>query len=317
MASSPLIAELGLLPESTPDERPAAFARARAAATNQDREIRTASAEAIAATGQPREALDWLGRLAGDDDVGVRYAAIAAVAGLPWKGRFSLLARALEDADLGIAALAADGLSYAGDRRSLETLLSLVDEKRLQFGALEGLYALHDPQALPVARRLFDALLTPLFERTMAALILARDGDEAARQSIRKRLSKRYTAERGLIVRNLLEADPVEGPATVERIAATAKDDQRETALLLLTRKEPGRWWSLAAETIPEALAADDAEGAAEILLSLADIDQKRTMPVAELHFTRKDPLGAASRRLILADSLRSAFPDEVQLRCD
>jgi HEAT repeat protein len=312
---SPLDA-LKPLAETAPEQRADAFTRACAAATSLDRELRAASADPISATGTPREAIEWLGRLASDPDVGVRYSAVAATAGLVWKARFTILRKAMEDEDLGIVALAADGLSYAGDHRAAPRLRSLVSEKRLQFGALEGLYNLRDTEVVPIARKLFNALLTPLFEKTMVALILAREGDEAARAYLRKRITKRFTEERGLVVKHLIEVDPVEGQATVERIAGLPKDDQRETALLALTRLDAGRWWDLTAETIVEALSVEDYEGAAEVLLSLADIDQRRTMSIALKHLPRTDALGEAARRLRLAASLREAFPNEVQLRC-
>jgi len=307
--------QLKRLAETVPDARGAVFAEARAAAVDPDREIRTAAAEAVGALGEPVEALQWLGRLASDTDVGVRYGAVAALAGVPWRGRLDLLARALDDEDAGVVAVAADGLSYAGDRRAAPTLHSLVSEKKLQFGALEGLYALRDEQVAMLARQLFNALLTPLFEKTMAALILARAGDEGALQHLRRRAQKRYAADRGLILLHLAEVDPVEGRRILESVAASTSDDQRESALLALTRLDAGRWWPAAEKSLEEAL-PNDVHGAAEILHVLSDIDARRARPLVEVHRIRDDELGAAARRLLLNQWLRDAFPDEVLLKC-
>ncbi len=310
------IARLDALAAAAPEVRGSAFAEAQAAATDPDREIRTAAAEAIAATADPDDALRWLNRLSADEDVGVRYGAVAAIAGLPWRGRLDPLARALNDDDLGIVAVAADGLSYAGDRRAIPALLDLVNEKKLQFGALEGFYALRDESGLPTAQRIFGGLLTPFFEKAAAALLLARAGDAQALEHLRRRAVKRYGVERGFVLSHLLEVDPAEGARLLEAIAQDRNDDQRESAIVALTRADAGRWWPVAEEAIAQST-SDEAPGAGELLLALAQIDHPRAARLAETYVARGDPVGQAARRVRLAAALRETFPEEVLIRCD
>ncbi len=308
------VARLEALAESAPENRHHALAEARLAAADPVREVRAAAAGAIAATAEPNEALLRLGRLAGDDDVGVRYAAVAAIAGLPWRGRLDPLARALEDEDLGVVAVAADGLSYARDARAARALHRLLNEKRTQFGALEGLYALGDEEVVPFARQLFTAFLTPVFNKVAAALILARSGDGPAIEFLLRGAQKRYASERGFILSHLLDFENPEARQILESVAGTPTDDQRESALLALTRKDPARWWPEAVAAIAAAV-SEDAAGAGEVLLTLADIDWRRAKALAETYHMREDAIGVAARHVRLQVSLMEAFPEEVQVR--
>jgi HEAT repeat protein len=302
------------LADSDPDLRAQALVEARTAAADPVREVRAAAAGAIAATAEPNEALLRLGRLAADEDVGVRYAAVAAIAGLPWRGRLDLLARALDDDDLGIVAVAADGLSYVNDRRALPALELLLNEKRTQFGALEGLYALRDEGVLPLARQLFTGFLTPIFNKVAAALIVARSGEAPAMEFLLRGAQKRFAAERGFILSHLIDFPSAQGRQILETVAHTPTDDQRESALLALTRSDPARWWPEAEAAIDSAI-PEEAPGAGEVLLTLADIDWRRAKAVAEKYRTREDPIGLAARHVRLQASLMDAFPDEVHLR--
>lgn len=314
-ATEARLAKLQLLAESPPEARAQAFLEARTAATDPERLIRAAACEAIAATADPVEAVQWLGRLSQDPDVGVRHSAVIAIAGLPWNGRLDLLARALGDEDPGVVAVAADGLSYAGDRRALPVLHELVAEKQLQFGALEGLYALKDERLAAIARPLFAGFLTPLFEKTMAALALARTGDIEALQHVRRRVRKKFSPERGFLVMHLLGADVTEGRPFVEALAVNAADDQRESALLALARLEPDRWWPQLEASLREN-SETDFQGAAEVLFGLAQIDCARAGVLAQAYVGRTDGLGAAARRVLLGSALRAAFPAEILARC-
>ncbi len=314
-ATEARLTKLQLLPESPPEARAQAFAEAREAAADPDRLIRAAACEGIAATANPSDGLQLLGRLAQDSDVGVRHAAVIAIAGLPWGGRLDLLAHALSDEDLGVVAVAADGLSYAGDRRAIPMLHELIAEKQLQFGALEGLYALQDERLPSIARPLFAGFLTPLFEKTMAALALARTGDVEALQHVRRRVRKKFSPERGFLVMHLAGADVSEGRAFVESLASSPSDDQRESALLSLARLEPDRWLPELERALAENLDGDP-QGAAEVLFGLAQIDWARAGGLATEHLSRTDALGAAARRVLLGASLRAAFPAEILARC-
>jgi HEAT repeat protein len=309
------VADFAALLETSPDDRAKALAEADRSAVSSDREVRAASAEAIAALGTPAEARATLTRLTQDSDVGVRYAAIAAAAGTPWRWRFELLAKGLEDDDLGVVAVAADGLSYAGDQRAAPVLRRMVTEKRLRFGAMEGLYALHDPGLPAICKRLFASFFTPFFEKALAALVLAREGDTEAQTFLFARVSKKYGEERNFIVANLATAAPVDGRARVEAIARAPEDASCETALLALTRLDAG-WWSQAQEAIGRNVESDP-HAAGELLLGLFDIDWQRAELIAQAHVTRDGQLGVAARKARLAAALRSTSPGEVQLRCD
>lgn len=304
------IAELDRLAESDPAGRTAAFSRAVEAAGDAAHEIRIAAARAVGATGEPTHALRVLEQLASDDNVGVRYEATSVAAGLPWRGRRELLARRLEDPDLGIAAVAADGLAFAGDRRAVETLRELVGERRLRFTALEALLQLDDEWLRDEAPAMFRRIFGSPFEKALAAVVLSRHGDEAARAHLRGRITKRRAEERPFIVVHLAAVDPGEGRAMVESIARAEDDYLRESALLALVKLDRGHWSSAQAEVGRHA--DSDPHVAAEVLLGLFEIEPGRAALIANAHVHRQDELGSAARRVRLTSALREAFPNEV-----
>ena len=293
-----------------PSERADAFLSASAMANDADRFVRAASARAVAATGEPREAIELLGRLAGDADVGVRMAAASALAGLSWRGKLGALGTLLDDADLGVAAMAAQGLAHAKDGRGAALLLDVCDERRLRFDALEALFVLDHDGANDVARRLFGAFLVPPFDKGVAALILARQGDGKARAHVLERLSSPRAEERPMLLVHALAALGPSVVDVVERVAADERDYLRESALLALVRHDSSVWPRVQAALVR--WVDDDPHVSAELLLGLFDIDADRAGLLVEAHVQRPDELGRAARRLRLAGQLRSTFPDEV-----
>ena len=309
------IERLAKLHDTSPEQREAGYAEAKVAASDPEREVRAAAAHAIAPLATPHEAEATLSTLAQDADVGVRYAAVAAAANTPWRWRFGLLARALGDDDLGIAALAADALSYCGDRRAVPVLLELVEERKLRFGAMEGLFALRERELFPIASKVYNSFFSSYFDKAIAALALVREGDRGALEYLLKRLSKRFGEDRNFIVAHLASTGHSEARSVVELIARNASDASCESALLSLVKVDVD-WWDATVEAFQRNTTSDP-YAAGELLLGLFDIDWQRAAPLAHAHVNKDDPLGEAARKVRLGHSLRAAFPGEVQLRCD
>jgi hypothetical protein len=310
-----VIEKLATFGETAPNDRERMFAEVKAASQAPEREVRAAAADAIAATGTPAESMASLSMLAQDQDVGVRYAAVAAAANTPWRGRFGILLRALNDDDLGIVALAADALSFAGERRAVPALLDIAAEKKLRFGAMEGLYALREKALFPIASKVFNSFFSTYFDKAMAALALTREGDHGALQYLMKRLPHRFAEDRNFIVAHLASTGVTEAKAAVELIAHNPQDASCESALLSLVKLDL-IWWDRTVKSF-EHNVPKDPYAAGELLLGLFDIDWKRAAPLAEPHVGRDDQLGICARKVRLGHSLRAAYPQEVQLRCD
>lgn len=300
--------------ETSPDQRAAAFAEVSAKAGSADPGARILAAKGLAALGTPAEALAALGKLAEDPHVGVRMAATAALASLPWKGRLALLGKRLDDDDLGIATMAAQGLAHARDRRGVALLRSVLGERKLRFDALESLFELGDTESVAEAQRLYGGVFVSAFERGICALMLARQGDEKARAFVLKHVADRKAEARPMLVVHLAAALGGEGRAYLEKLAATEDDYLRESALLALVRLDASYW-----PRVQEAIGRwsdEDPLVAGELLLELFDVDWKRASVVADAQLGRPRELGAAARQVRLAAHLRSTHPDEVLLRC-
>lgn len=315
-ALAEVIDRLDALAETSPNDRERASAEALRAASHDDREVRAAAARAVGATVEPPLAVTTLSKLANDPDVGVRYETAAVLAASPWRGRLDVLARLLDDEDLGVVGVAADGLAYSGDVRAVEALHSLLSEKRLRFAALEGLLVLREQRFMTeLAPELFRRIFAPPFERALGAVALAAEGNESARQYLRLRMAKKRAEERPFILLHLARVDPGEGRAMIESIARDEQDYLRESAILALLRLDAS-WWTAAQQAII-GNADDDSLAAAEVLRTLLEIDSEHADLFAAPHVDRKDELGTAARRVRLSASLRRDFPREVLPRCD
>lgn len=301
------------LTEVRPDERQAAFAKAVKAVSEPELEVRSAAAEAIAATGSPTDVLEALSLLADDAAAGVRLSAVSVAAGLPWRGRIELLRRKMHDSDRGICLTAADGLAWAGEQDAAPVLRSFINDRRMRFDALEALLTLNDPELVQTADRVFRSFFSPLFEKALAAVVLAGRGNELAQVYLRNRLDKRRAQERPFVLLHLAAVDPGEGRARVEAIAGAEDDYLRETALLALTRIDRN-WWAPTQQAIGR-WADDDPHVASEVLLGLFEIDWNRASLIADSHVHRDSELGSAARRLRLQAALRDAYASEVHLR--
>jgi hypothetical protein len=229
---------------------------------------------------------------------------------VPWRGRRDALASLLDDADLGVASMAAQGLAHAKDARGAGLLVEVTGERRLRFDALEALFVLDHESASEVAAGFFRGFFVPPFEKGIAALVLARRGDEKARAHVLERLSRPRAEERPMLLVHALAALGPSGVEVVEGVAADEGDYLRESALLALVRRDSAVW-----PRVQAALARwvdDDPHVSAELLMGLFDIDASRAGLLVEAHAGREDDLGRAARRLRLAGSLRARFPGEI-----
>ncbi len=284
------------------------------AVRSDDAKVRAKGAAELGPIAAPEDALRELGRLASDDNVGVRMAAVSALASTPWRGRLDLLAKGLDDDDLGVALVAAQGLTLARDGRAVETLREIAAEKKLRFDALEALFEQHDRGSLPEAERLFRGFFTPPFVKGIAALMLAREGHEKARQHLVSRLGTKRAEERPMLLVHALASRPDDLRPLIDQIASSDDDYLRESALLALTKVDASQW-----PRVQEALARQiDAEPgtSAELLLGLFEIDATRAGLIAAAHAAREGALGDAARAVEVALLLRERFPSEVLLRC-
>lgn len=307
------VEDLYELTEVRPSEREAAYAKALRAMSDSSVDVRSAAAEAIAATGSPADVLQALSVLADDAAAGVRLSAVSIAAGLPWRGRIDLLRRKMQDSDRGIVLTAADGLAWAGEKDAAPVLRSFINDRRMRFDALEALLVLDDPQLVETADRLFMSFFSPLFEKALAAVVLAGRGNELAKVYLRTRLGKRRAQERPFVLLHLAAVDSGEGRERVEAIARAEDDYLRETALLALTRLDRS-WWAPTQEAIGR-WADDDPHVASEVLQGLFEIDWNRASLIADSHVNRDSELGSAARRLRLQAALRDAYSSEVHVR--
>lgn len=311
MAKSPSaeVAELDALAQVSPKFREEAASKAAQAATSPEREIRAAACRALGATADPNLALGNLKKLAKDPDVGVRHEAAAVLAGCPWKGKLDLLAGLMEDEDLGVAAVAADGLSHAGDRRAAPVLHELLSHRRLRFAALEGLLAIEDPQLMDeLAPDLFRRIFISPFERALAAVALAPKREDTRRYLL-ERMEKKKAEERPFILIHLPRLGE-EGLVVLRAIAQDEGDYLRESAVLALLRCGES-WWPAAQAAVIQN-ADEDPHVSAEVLLGLLEIDSEHARLFAAPHREREGELGDAARRVLLSAALRQEFATEL-----
>ena len=149
----------------------------------------------------------------------------------------------------------------------------------------------------------------------LTALALAREGDRGALDYLLKRLAHRFAEDRNFIVAHLASTGLSEAKAAVEVIARNSEDASFESALLSLVKIDLV-WWDQTVHAF-EHNVPKDPYAAGELLLGLFDIDWKRAAPLADPHVGREDQLGVSARKVRLGHSLRAAYPQEVQLRCD
>ena len=174
---------------------------------------------------------------------------------------------------------------------------------------------------LPIAAKLFSGWFSPPFEKAVAALALARQGDVAALAHVRQRLSTRRAEERPLLLVQVCRALPTEGPALLEPIARDTADYLRESALLALTRhdhatgRDDGHWSRLQAALAERA--SDDPATAAELLGGLGEINPPRAQLLVDHYLDFPAELGLTARQMRLSAHLRELCASEVLDRCD
>lgn len=111
-----------------------------------------------------------------------------------------LLAGMLRDPVFEVRFEAACSLASASDERGLEVLLQALEIPPARFQALSALQKLSNRRALEPVQKLFRKFFISGFDRTGAAGVLAKLGNEEARDWLVRRVAKRRGDDRGLAI---------------------------------------------------------------------------------------------------------------------
>ena len=178
----------------------------------------------------------------------------------------------LNDPDGVVRFKVACALAEWDDDRGLPVLIGALPIRELCFMALEALYLLAAPQAVPELKRFFGRRFLHPIERLQAAAALVRSGEPSALNFIRERLSSRRPDERGMAIELWGRLRQPDARALLEAILADSHDAQRLDAVRGLQQLNDPRGLALldrvAADTQDEQL-AEAARTAADIIRRL------------------------------------------------
>lgn len=251
-------------------------------------------------------ALALLRRGIGEKEVGVRRAAVLAIASAGQSDLAELLVPVLGDADTRTAELAAIGLQRLQTPTAQSALLSRAEALPVAMLNVEAAAALERLQA-PVGRALLGRFLDSgidaihygaavrLCERQQATgcAVLRRDLDQ-----------KRLGPEREVDALYTLAAaqDAAAGPALQQRLLATA-DKATQLGIAGGLARLPGPWAAMAIRTLVEAAQARDFDAA--VLAAKAQQIAGRETLIAKLHDRRGSPALRITAASALADQGR------------
>lgn len=180
----------------------------------------------IAAQFLPPEDLErLLSPLAGDASALVRVQIAGTLADLEQPSCREVLRALVPDSAPAVRFEAARGLAAIGDPAGVAVLIEALDTGELRFRALGALADLGDPRAIPAIQALFNRLWLPPYERTQAAGVLARFGDQAAARHLIERTRAERSADRALAIELSGE---VKAPGALERLEAILANEEDE-----------------------------------------------------------------------------------------
>jgi HEAT repeat protein len=143
------------------------------------------------------EAIPLLSDHLDEKDAGARYDLVHALGAA---GAREPLVRLVADPVQEVRFLAAVELAAVGNGAGVPALLEGLSWAQTRFQALSALYRLGERSAVEPARKLLHRVFVGPFERTAAAGLLARLGDDEARAFLVRRVASRRGDDRGLAI---------------------------------------------------------------------------------------------------------------------
>lgn len=213
----------------------------------------------------PSELESFLPARLADPSAEVRMEAAGQLADLASPSSRGALAAALEDDEFSVRFEAARGMAALQHAAGLDVLVEGLGKTHYRFRALGAVGELADPRALEPVRAVFHRWLLNYFERTQAAAVLAKLGDQEGARYLVQRTRARRAADRLMAIELCGEVQP---PGGLERV--------RE---ILLDRADPGR--GAAARGLGRSRAKDAEELLARVLAE-PDLPEDVALDVAE-----------------------------------
>lgn len=204
--------------------------------TDAQAEVRCAGLALASHVLSPDEAAEVLIRHLTEASVGVRSEAAGRLADLELPQHRGALAHCLDDAAFPVRFEAARGMALLKHPAGREVLLQGLEQPDFRFRAVATLVELGDASVVPHLEKLFSRWFLPSFERTQLAGALARLGQPAGLQHLRKRIARRWSADRAMAVELLGEVGGEEARATLEGVLADSNDLCRGSAARGLAR---------------------------------------------------------------------------------
>jgi HEAT repeat protein len=202
------------------------------------------------------------------------------------------LASVLEDPIFAVRFEAARGMASLRHPSGLSTLVEALSKGDYRFRALGALAELGDPQALPAVKALFKKWLLPAFERTQAAGVLARLGDEEGSRHLLKVAAGRWSTDRAMALEMCGEIRVPGAFEALERTVRASADPCRGAAARGLGRLGEARAVPALVALLQESSAPEDFRlDAAEGLCRLGSPEARREAEAALPRF------GADARR--------------------
>jgi HEAT repeat protein len=229
-------------------------------------EIRRAGIEIAARLLAPEDAEGLLSRFASDESSLVRVQVAGALADLERTSCKSSLQSLLQDSAPSVRFEAARGLAALGDARGIDILIEALAIGELRFRTLGALAILDDSRALPAVRALFNRLWLPPYERTQAAGVLAKFGDQEGARYLLNRTRQRKVMDRAFAIELCGEVKAAGALERLEAILADGTDECRGAAARGLGRLRdrsalPQLLSVMSDSGLPDDLRLDAAEG--------------------------------------------------------
>jgi HEAT repeat protein len=151
------------------------------------------------ATAQGEVALTLLESHSNDREPEARcdLAQAASLIGAPAR---ALLAKLVRDEVFEVRFEAASGLAESGDAAAFPVLVEGLERPAMRFAALSALQILGDPRSSEPVRQFFKKAFLSASERTAAAGVLAKLGDDEAKSWLLQRVTSRKGDDRGLAI---------------------------------------------------------------------------------------------------------------------
>jgi len=257
--------------------------------------LRRAGIRLAALVLDPSELEQFLPARLADPSPEVRMEAAGQLADLASPSSRGALAAALEDDEFSVRFEAARGMAALQHAAGLDTLVEGLGKSHFRFRALGALGELSDPRAAEPVRAVFRRWLLNYFERTQAAAVLAKLGDEEGARYLVERTRARRAADRLMAVELCGEVQPPGGLERIREILLDPSDKGRGAAARGLGRSRAKDAEELLARVLaepelPEDVVLDVAEG---LLLLGSEPAREAAKAAAE-----KLPSDAARREL-------------------